>query len=746
MALVSELVRLHGGSISVASELGVGTSFTVRIPRGSAHLPRERVASPRSLSATATGAFAYVQEAQRWLPGASEVGERSVRPDELLSLSVPGGANDQTVRILLADDNADMRDYVRRLLHERWRVEAVSDGEQALLAALREPPDLVLTDVMMPNLDGFGLLRALRANASTERVPVIMLSARAGDEARVEGLESGADDYLVKPFSARELLARVSTHLTLAGLRKAAERERARLYEIFTQAPVAVAVMIGPQLTFEVANHAYCEMVSRSEVIGKTFREVYPELSEHEIASTVEQVYRTGEPYRVAELNIPLLRRGVLKDAFFSLAIQPLRGSAGLPDGLVVVANEITEQVLARRRVDMLRKTAEDASRAKDEFLSTLSHELRTPLNAIIGWATLLRRGGLPPERVERALETVERNAHVQARLVDDMLDLARIEQGKLVLSVGPLEMVRVVEAAIESLRPAAEAKGVRIQTVLDSHATIVGDADRLQQVVWNLLSNAIKFTAKGGRVLISLHREQSYVDVSCADTGQGIAPDFLPFAFERFRQADPSFTRKAGGLGLGLAIVRSLVELHGGTVSAHSDGLGTGATFTVRLPMAPLRADSALTPGAEPATGTRAPNNFECPPELKGLRVLVVDDEAETRELLSYVLEQCDARVECAADAPTALARLQEGRFDVLVSDIGMPGMDGYQLIRAVRELSAERGGNIPALSLTAYARGEDRSKALRAGFNMHLAKPIDPGELLIVIATLINGFLRPR
>jgi CheY-like chemotaxis protein/anti-sigma regulatory factor (Ser/Thr protein kinase) len=286
----------------------------------------------------------------------------------------------------------------------------------------------------------------------------------------------------------------------------------------------------------------------------------------------------------------------------------------------------------------------------------------------------------------------------------------------------------------------------VRIQTVLDSHATIVGDADRLQQVVWNLLSNAIKFTAKGGRVLISLRREQSHVEVSCADTGQGIALDFLPFAFERFRQADPSFTRKAGGLGLGLAIVRSLVELHGGTVSAHSEGPGTGATFTVRLPTAPLRADSAQVAGSGAADAQPLARSFECPPELKGLRVLVVDDEVETRELLGYVLEQCESLVTTAPDAPSALTALEQDRFDVLVSDIGMPGMDGYQLIRAVRELPPDRGGNIPALSLTAYARGEDRSKALRAGFNMHLAKPIDPGELLIVIATLINGFLRPR
>ena len=562
-----------------------------------------------------------------------------------------------------------------------------------------------------------------------------MLSARAGEESRIEGLEAGADDYLVKPFSARELMARVTTHLQIGFLRREAERERARLYDVFMQAPVPVAVLVGSERRFEVANPAWLEIIRKDRVRGRALRDVFPDLEGHAALAVLEQVENTGKPYRASEMNIATVSAGVPSERFFNFVAHPLKGDASDVEGVVIVATEVTEQVLARRRVEALRAAAEQASRAKDEFLSTLSHELRTPLNAIVGWSTLLRQGTLPPDRAARALETVERNALAQARLIDDMLDLSRIEQGKLVLSVGPVELVRVVEAAIDAVRPAAEAKGVRLQPVLDSHATIVGDADRLQQIAWNLLSNAIKFTPKGGRVQVQLRRAHSYVELVVTDNGQGIAADFLPFVFDRFRQADPSFTRRVGGLGLGLAIARSLVELHGGTINAHSAGQGAGATFEVRLPMAPLRADKA--PAELVQADPRA--TFECPLELKGLRVLVVDDEPETRELIRYLLDQCEARVETAASAEEALNLLQAARFDVLVSDIGMPDVDGYALIKRVRALPTERGARMPAVALTAYARGEDRTKALRSGFTMHLAKPIEPGELLAVIAAVV-------
>ncbi|MGC4093757.1 MAG: ATP-binding protein [Polyangiaceae bacterium] len=395
----------------------------------------------------------------------------------------------------------------------------------------------------------------------------------------------------------------------------------------------------------------------------------------------------------------------------------------------------------SRQRVNELRAAAESANRAKDEFLSTLSHELRTPLNAIVGWASIMSAGDLPDAQQQKAIETIERNARAQARLIEDMLDLSRIEQGKVVLSVGPVEVIRVAEAAVEAVRPAADAKGIRLQPVLDSHATIIGDADRLQQVVWNLLSNAIKFSARGNRVQLRVRKEGSNVEIAVADDGQGIDPEFLPHVFDRFRQADATFSRRAGGLGLGLAIVRSLVELHGGTVSAHSDGVGRGATFVVRLPMAPLRADR-VSPLPEPVPGSRA-LSFDCPPEVRGLRVLVTDDEPDTRKLVSYLLEQCEARVTSVSSAREALTALESEAFDVLISDIGMPEIDGYELLQRVRQLPPERNGRIPAIALTAYARPEDRTRALKSGFSMHLAKPIEPSELLVVVAT-VSGYPR--
>ncbi len=727
LALVHELARLHGGTVHVESEQGVGTSFRVTIPRS--HGRAEEGAGETVLASTATGAAPYVQEALRWLADDEPGVERP-------SSTSDDGVEEPSVRVLLADDNADMREYLGRLLRRRWSVEAVADGAAALAAAHRRKPDLVLTDVMMPNLDGFGLLRALRADPATASVPVVMLSARAGEEARSEGIEAGADDYLVKPFSARELMARVGTHLQLASLRRVAEAERARLYDLFMQAPVAIAVLVGPTMRYVVANALYCEITGRdASMVGRDWADVFPELVGGPVQQGLFEVFERGEAKSYAEFEIPIRRAGVTTPSFYNYVVQPMR-EEGVITGLMVVATEVTAQVVARQRVDGLRKAAEDASRAKDEFLNTLSHELRTPLNAIIGWSTLLRSGNVPAEQRPKALETVERNARIQARLIEDMLDLSRIEQGKFVLSVGPVEMVRVVEGAIDSARPAAEAKGIRLQPVLDSHAAIVGDPDRLQQVVWNLLSNAIKFTPRGGRVQVRLRRAQSHVELVVADDGQGITADFLPHVFDRFRQGDASFTRKAGGLGLGLAIVRSLVELHGGVVSAQSDGPGLGATFAVRLPLAPLRADRVSPTPVDINLPPRP--SFDCPDALRGKRVLVVDDEPETRDLVRFVVSQCECTVRTAGGGHDALRALAEGEFDVMVSDVGMPDMDGFELIGRLR---AGGGVNarIPALALTAYARVEDRTRALREGFDMHLAKPIDPGELLAVLGTLV-------
>ncbi|HVG11105.1 MAG TPA: ATP-binding protein [Thermoanaerobaculia bacterium] len=389
------------------------------------------------------------------------------------------------------------------------------------------------------------------------------------------------------------------------------------------------------------------------------------------------------------------------------------------------------------------RREAELASRAKDEFLGMLSHELRTPLNAILGWTRMLSSGQLDAETSARAIETIERSARSQSRLIDDMLDVSRIISGKLRLDVQPVDLSAVVNAAVDTSRPAADAKDIRIQMVMDFGAgPVLGDPVRLQQVVWNLLSNAIKFTPKHGRVQIQLARINSHVELTVSDTGPGIDEDFLPFVFERFRQADSSASRQYGGLGLGLAIVRHLVELHGGTIEAQNRADEPGAVFSVALPVMAVRKVGHLGPPelerVQPAVSSTLP--FKNPPALRGIRVLAVDDEADARHLLKAVLEQCGAEVRTCASVAEAISALQEYRPDVLVSDIGMPEQDGYSLIKKVRALNAESGGRTPAVALTAYARVEDRLQALSAGYNMHVSKPVEPTELAVVIASLAN------
>ena len=417
----------------------------------------------------------------------------------------------------------------------------------------------------------------------------------------------------------------------------------------------------------------------------------------------------------------------------FSAADIPLVEEVGLRTAAAIESARLYS--LAQQE----RLRAEEANRAKDEFLAVVSHEIRNPLNAIMGWANVLLTGSLGPEQTKRAIATIERNAKAQAQLIEDLLDVSRIVTGKMRIEVGPVEIVRVVENALDVVRHAADAKGVRLQPILDRAAgPLMGDADRLQQVVWNLLSNAVKFTPKGGRVVIRLQRIDSSVVVTVEDTGEGIDPLFLPYVFDRFRQADMATTRIKQGLGLGLAIVRHIAELHGGSIDAFSEGQGKGATFTLRLPVSPLRSTGTHAAGT-PLVMSRTsaiPEPFHCPPEVDGLRILVVDDEPDARELLVSMLTHCKATVFAAGSAKEAIAVLRSERPDILVSDIGMPEVDGYGLIGEVRGLTADEGALTPAIALTAYARAEDRTRALLAGFNMHVAKPIEPAELLAAVA----------
>ncbi|MBD1865279.1 MULTISPECIES: PAS domain-containing protein [Trichocoleus] len=386
------------------------------------------------------------------------------------------------------------------------------------------------------------------------------------------------------------------------------------------------------------------------------------------------------------------------------------------------------EQLLVREKT--AREAAEQANRVKDEFLAVLSHELRSPLNPILGWSKLLQTGKLDAAKTQQALQTIERNAQLQSELIEDLLSVSRILQGKLNLNVSSINLVSIMRGAMETVRLAAEAKSIQIEATLAPEVGLVsGDATRLQQVIWNLLSNAVKFTPAGGQVRIRLEHFDSCAHITVSDTGQGIAPEFLPYVFEYFRQADATTTRKSGGLGLGLAIVRHLVELHGGTVEAESPGVGKGATFTVRLPLMPLQ---PIAPQHPPASEPAA--------DLNGIQVLVVDDEADSRDFVAFVLEQAGAKVLTAKTAAEALSLLMHSKPNVLLSDIGMPNMDGYMLMQQVRALPPEQGGQIPAIALTAYAGEVNQQQALAAGFQKHLSKPLDSQKLSHVIAHLIK------
>jgi signal transduction histidine kinase/ActR/RegA family two-component response regulator len=396
------------------------------------------------------------------------------------------------------------------------------------------------------------------------------------------------------------------------------------------------------------------------------------------------------------------------------------------------------EALLAREKA--ARQEAEEANRLKDEFVATVSHELRTPLNAILGWARMLRIGGLDQERTAKAVETIERSAENQAHLVEDLLDMSRLLSGKLRLDIHTLDPATIINTAIETIRPAAVARSIALHVQLDPAVSqISGDPNRLQQIIWNLLSNAIRFTPVGGTVNLQLSQDETQIIISVSDTGQGISPEFLPHVFEHFRQADSSIIRRHGGLGLGLAIVRHLVELHGGSVTADSAGADTGATFTVRLPIAPAQVaptsmtDSVKAVGWPPLDGVT--------PILQGLSILVVDDEEDARQLIQHVLTSYGANVITACSASEALdaiSRQLPNLPDLIVSDIGMPGEDGYSLIRKIRHLQLGTSENLPAVALTAYARSQDRMRAIAAGFQHHVPKPVEPAELATVIASL--------
>jgi PAS domain S-box-containing protein len=1046
LALVQELARLHGGSVTVTSQEGRGASFTVTIRTGTAHLPSERIKPARQPASASAGAIPHVEEALRWLPATETAAERGQTSVEG-SVESAADSSKTTARVLIADDNADMRDYLRRILGPHYRVEAVGDGRTALDRIRTRPPDLVLADVMMPTLDGFGLLEAIRADERTRSLPVILLSARAGEEARIEGLNAGADEYLVKPFTARELLAGVASQLALSQMRRETEssiRSRGEQFQtLLNQAPLGV-YLVDADFRIREVNPVALPVFGDipGGVIGRDFDEVIHILWNKDFADELVRIFQhtlaTGEPYVSAERGEQRLDRGVTEyyewrldrlvlpdgrfglvcyfrdiserkiaaaakaylaaivdsaeDAIISkdlngviqsanasaerifgytadelvgrpvrllippdrqseeddilrrlrkgervehfetvrmtkdgrqldvaLTISPvhdesgtvigaskivrditmlkeaeadrlrlLRDSAaitetlnavgavvasdldrakvvqavtdaatelttaefgaffynmenehgesytlytisgvprdafskfpmprntevfeptfkgtavvrspditkdsryghnaphhGMPDGHLPVRSYLAVPVKGRSgdvigglffghsTVDRfseqherlavgvaswasvalenarLYTSVQEASRIKDDFLASLSHELRTPLNAILGYARMLRTGMVAPDKREKAIETIERNATSLTQIVEDVLDISRIVAGKIRLNVQPIEFPDLVRNAVDAVTPAAEGKGVRIETVLDPQAAPVsGDPERLQQVLWNLLSNAVKFTNRGGRVQVRLERVNSHLEVVVSDTGIGIPAEFLPHVFERFRQADAGIARERGGLGLGLSIARQLIEMHGGTIDVSSGGVDQGSTFRLKVPLMIVHPIREEAPRVHPASGPSV-SRVASLQDLRGVHVLAVDDEPDALALMSEVLEAQGARVSTATSAQEAWQHLNDDLPDVIVADLGMPQVDGFQFIDRVRRHHNDRVRDIPAAALTAYARSEDRVKALRAGFQIHLAKPIDPAELVTTIAALAKRFVATK
>ena len=717
LALVQELIRLHGGEVRVESSVGKGTTFALTVPFGSQHLPKERIPAGARAS-TALGADPFVAEAMRWgdEPSAGEqpLLARRLPPDTLAR--APDG-HSSNARLLIADDNADMRGYMQRLLSSRYQVEAAVDGAAALDAARRHPPDLILSDVMMPRLDGFGLLAALRSEEATASIPVVLISARAGEEAQVEGRKAGANDYLVKPFSAKELIARIDSQLALAKLRKVEQRHREELKRLFQGAPVFICLLRGPEHVFELANDAYLRLVGR-EVAGKKVRAALPEIEGQGFFELLDRVYATGEPYLGNEV-LALLQKaggGSPKEAFVTFTYEPFRSPEGQIDGIAVFGFDVTEMVLARRKTEALAEQALLADRRKDEFLAMLGHELRNPLAPIANAVKLMELRG--DDRSKRERQVIERQAAHLTRLVDDLLDVSRIAQGKIALSRQPLDIAEVAAKAVEMATPVLETGSHSLDLAVPRGELFVdGDAVRLSQVIGNLLTNAARYTPSAGNVRLSAAREGGEVVIRVKDDGMGIAPDLLPRVFDLFVQGPRTIDRREGGLGLGLAVVKNLVGLHGGTVSAHSQGPGLGSEFVVRLPALRVAPRPAVRAGTESR-----------PPAQGGRRVLVVDDNVDAAVILAETLSTMGHQVAVAHDGPEALRVQASFNAEVGVLDLGLPVMDGYELASRMR-----RGAVQPLrlIALTGYGQDQDRERTTQAGFDAHLIKPVELQEL---------------
>ena len=653
-------------------------------------------------------------------------------------------------RILMVDDNPSNLLALEAILEPLGQpMVRANSADEAFRHLLEGDFAVILMDVQMPGTDGFAAAALIKSRERTRMIPIIFITALSRDMSFVyQGYEYGAVDYILKPVEPIILRSKVAVFVQLhlqrqqivaqgQQLLEAREQRSERRYRALSDSlPISVWV------TDEAGKLTYSNRRMQGTCgISQAILErsgwltcVHPD--------DLDRVRTAWDDARQKGARAEVEFRMRHRDASYRWQMASLTeddhraDETDAPRAWIVAATDIEAQKVAQAET-------ERASRLKDEFLATVSHELRTPLNAILGWSQTLLETSLPPEKVLNALRAIERNARAQADIIGDILDVSRIITGKVNLSLEEVSMGPLVNASLEVLRAAAEAKAIHFTVELpDDTNLVLGDASRLNQILWNLLSNAVKFTARGGNVHIAMRRDDAHVEIAVRDNGSGIAPDFLPFVFDRFRQADSSTTRTHGGLGLGLAIVKHFVELHGGDVAAHSEGKGCGSTFIVRLPRRFTRADRL----------TEEPQVFNTPSEpadrgapvcavLSGKKVLVVDDDNDARDLLEMVFVKKGAQVVSAESAEEAFRYLADFTPELIVSDIGMPNEDGYSLMRRVRASTPERGGLAPAIALTGFARKDDGLQAMEAGFQAHIAKPVETAKLMAIVERLLSG-----
>ncbi|MEP7245518.1 MAG: ATP-binding protein [Gammaproteobacteria bacterium] len=721
LALVQELGKLHGASIDVTSEVGQGTTFRLHVPYGHSHLPKEQIKTSNTLPSTVIGAQAFVQEALRWLPDTPESeATRAVPLDRSVSVIDKRFATTAGARILLADDNADMRDYVRSLLEPHYVIHAAADGNEALATARRVRPDLILSDVMMPKLDGFGLLARIRSDESLRNTPIILLSARAGEEARIEGLDAGADDYLIKPFSARELLVRVGSLLQLRQMRQSAEeafRLRTAQFEtLFSAAPVGVYLVDADFRLREVNPKARPVFGDIPDLIGRDFNEVlrilWPKAFADELVLRFRHTLETGDSYFSEELTEQREDRGTTENYQWEIHRIPL------PDGrhgVVCYFRDISAQIEARRELVDQREALRRMDRQKDEFLAMLAHELRNPLAPIRNASELLGRLSPKGSDGQAAVGILKRQVSQLTRLVDDLLDISRITQGRIQLKRTAVRLADVVAQAVETVEPLLREKRHAFSNISSYGSLHVhGDSARLVQCVANVLTNAAKYTDAGGSLSLECRSDGTNAVLRIRDNGSGISPELLPHIFDLFVQDRRTLDRAEGGLGIGLSLVRELVHLHGGSVSAESAGRGHGSTFEIRLP---LQAEVNTTEFA--AT----------PAEPHRQRILVVDDNRDSADSLAMMLRFDGHTAQSVYTARQALKEIVSFAPEVVILDLGLPEMDGFELAREFRALPGLE--KLRLLALTGYGQAEDKQKTRAAGFDGHLVKPVKYGEL---------------